>query len=266
MTNILKCIFYERGIIVFRSFIYLDEDKLYGYKRLLDGGYVQPKSINKKKVKSAAAGISKSALSYTDEESSMIEYEKDPFWDYDRFELSLSNLEGEDFYDFIVNEDMYDITSVQQMKIIKLGGNVEIPEEFDVFNLIESFKPLLIDQIEIKSDSDRNMLNSVLGDAKADIPVLLGSGEVTVVGRLNTKWLLEDYTALEEYDEQKITALCKVIGITRQERVTIFNPLKDFIKLNRAMRRAGSFENGEGFDPIIIDGPVVKVEIIALYK
>lgn len=252
---------------MFRSFIYLDENKLYNYKRLIEGNCTQAKTVNQKKTKSASAGISKASFSYSNEENRVTEIEKDPFWDYDRFELALNDLSEQDFFDFVMNEDSYDILSVPAMKILKLASTIEIPEEFDVLQLLDSFKPYLIDSvIETKSSNDQQILNSVFGNAKADIPIILDCDGLSVVGRLNTEHLLEDYTMLEDYTEQDVTALCKVVGVSKQERVPIFNPLKDFIKLNRAMRRSGNFDSVEGLDPIVIDGPVVKVEIIALYK
>lgn len=252
---------------MFRSFIYLNEDKMYTYQRLIDGGTVRPKSINKKKIKSAKAGLNQSALSYTNEESFTADIERDPFWDYDSFELSLSKLVGEDYFDFMVNASEYEITTIPQMKIIRIQGFVEIPEAFDFFNLVEKYKPTIIRSMETESHSDNELLHSILGNATADIPIVINYDNISIVGRLSTKWLIEDYTALEDYAEQEVTFLCKVIGISQQENVTIFNPLKDFIKLNRAMRRYGNFEgDDELLNPIVIKGPVVNVEFIALYK
>ena len=251
---------------MFRSFIYLDKDKLYSYKRLIDGGRIQPTSISQKKTKAATAGVSKTALSYSTEENITTEYDQDPFWDYDRFELRLSEYEGEDFFDFVINCDNYDLTTIPQMKIIKINGNMQIPEAFDIYSLVESFKPFLIGQIETKTSGEKNILDSLLGGAKADIPIIVEYDNCTVFGKLNTNYLMEDHTALEDYEEQEITILCKVVGLAKQERVTIFHPLKDFIKLNRAIRRTGNFDRNNDFSPIIINGPVLKVEIIAVYK
>ena len=49
------------------------------------------------------------------------------------------------------------------------------------------------------------------------------------------------------------------------DKVEIFNPLKDFIKLPRAVRRSANIYNDE-LQSIIIDGPVFKVEVLAIYK
>ena len=42
--------------------------------------------------------------------------------------------------------------------------------------------------------------------------------------------------------------------------------LKDFIKFPRAIRRQVNIEEIHGFEDIYINGPVLKVEIIAIYK
>ena len=251
---------------MFRSFIYLDEEKLYSYKRLIDNGMVQPKLISTKKVKSASAGVKNALLSITNEQSYSTETDKDVSWDYDRFELSLSALEGEDYFDFLMNDDNYDISTISPMKIVKVNESITIPEEFDMFKIVDSFKPLLINEVVTKNKAEKELLKNVLENVNADIPIVIENSDMALVSRLNTKWLLEDYTSLEDYADQKVTILCKVVGMLKQERVTIFNPLKDFIKLNRLMRRNSNKEVDAGLNPIVIDGPVVKVEVIALYK
>ena len=51
----------------------------------------------------------------------------------------------------------------------------------------------------------------------------------------------------------------------KKDKVEIFNPLKDFIKPPRAVRREMD-SNSQGMEPILVDGPVLKVEVIAMYK
>ena len=53
----------------------------------------------------------------------------------------------------------------------------------------------------------------------------------------------------------------------RKEKVEIFDPLKDFIRLPRAMRRQMTTNSTSiGLDKISVEGPVLKVEVIAIYK
>ena len=81
------------------------------------------------------------------------------------------------------------------------------------------------------------------------------------------KKLLEDRSEIEIYADQDAYMLCKVVGLSRKEKVEIFDPLKDFIKLPRVLRRELEKQGKvEGLDKIIVDGPVLKVEVIAIYK
>lgn len=153
------------------------------------------------------------------------------------------------------------------MKLIRICCGFEIPEAFDVVNLVEQFKPLLIGQIETQSAGEQEVLQGILGNASADIPFVVELDEVTISGKLNAKYLCEDYSSLEDYADQDVYMLCKVVGMVRKGFVEIFDPLKDFIRLPRAMRRQMTADgNSIGLDKITVEGPVLKVEVIAIYK
>lgn len=171
-----------------------------------------------------------------------------------------------DYFDCVLNCE-YDLTTIPAMKLLRICNSFEIPEAFDVVTLIDQFKPMLIGQIETKSIGEQEALMSVLGNASADIPFVIEHDDITISGKLNTKFLCEDYASLEDYADQDVYMLCKVVGIVRKDLVEIFDPLKDFIRLPRAMRRQMSAAgNSTGLDKIIIGGPVLKVEVIAIYK
>ena len=194
------------------------------------------------------------------------EFEKDISFDYDRFELDLAALEGEDYFDFVLNGD-YDITTIPAMKLMRICSCFEIPEAFDAVNLIDQFKPMLIGQIETKTAGEQVAVEGVLGKASADIPFVIECDEVTISGKLNSKYLLEEYANLEEYSDQGVYMLCKVVGMIRKDIVEIFDPLKDFIRLPRTMRRQmASNGSSVGIETISVEGPVLKVEVIAIYK
>lgn len=254
---------------MFRSFIYLDSEKLYSYKRLLEGlnSPIQ-KTFNKKQTKSISASLSGIGMSSLCEENIASVIEKDVSFDYDKFEHLLEKYEGSEFFDFIIDGDDYDLGSIPSMKIIRIQGYMEIPESFDILNVIEQFKPLLLSSISSDSSnsSAEEAAKNLLSNAKADIPIIIDTGDISVCSKLNTTYLKNDYTQLEDYAEQEVTFLCKVEGLTKGGMVTVYNPMKDFIKLNRAMRRASNLEENEQLRPIQIEGPVLKTEIIAIYK
>lgn len=252
---------------MFRSFIYLDESKLYAYKRQIEGSNTaQPKAVTQKKSAGFSAGISGLGVNGTTETSISSEFEKDISFDYDHFEIDLEKLEGNDYFDCVINSE-YDVTTIPAMKIFRICSRFEIPEAFDAVNLIDRFMPMLTQEIETKSAGEQAALENFLGAASADIPIVCEYDDVVISGKLNGKYLHEEYATLEDYADQDVFLLCKVIGFTRKDTVEIFDPLKDFVKLPRSMRR-GMEQSGKsiGLEKIRIDGPVLKVEIIAIYK
>ena len=257
---------------MFRSFIYLDEDKMYSYKSQIDGtNNVQLKTMSKKKNANASAALKSTGLSGSVETSYTGEIKTDVTFDYDRFENSLEKLDGEDYFDCVLNTD-YELSTIPPMNLFRVCTPFSVPEEFDAVNLIELLKPMLIDQIPTNSDIEKEALTGVLGSASADIPIVFewydGEQTITVSSKLNAKYLLEDYSTLEDYDEQEVYILGKVVGLMRKDSVEIFDPFKDFIRLPRATRRHMNTDtaSSEGFGKILVDGPVLKVEIIAIYK
>ena len=80
---------------MFRSFIYLDEEKLYTYKRQLEGkNAAQPKAISQKKAASFNAGTNGVGISSETEINVDSEFERDVSFDYDCFEQALSASES----------------------------------------------------------------------------------------------------------------------------------------------------------------------------
>lgn len=251
---------------MFRSFIYLDEEKMYSYLRQIDKEFAgHPSKVKTKKAKSGRVSVSALELKTESETEARIEYEKDVFNDYHRFESELNLLGAEEYFDFVLNSD-YDIKTVPPMSIIRVSGRIEIPEQFDIISLAQPFMPHFSKQLQNASDDAREILEAYLRNASADIPVLIGDEEVIISGKLRTDSLLEPHSELEEYAEQDVFALCKVIGLVNKEHVEIFNPLKDFIKFPRAFRRAMDDSSTDVMEKIVVSGPVLKVEVIGIYK
>lgn len=249
---------------MFRSFVYLNEEKMYSYLRQIDSEFAnQPNEINKKKTKSGSVGNSIIGINAETEVEERRELSKDITRDYDRFEKQLEKLGGEEYFDFVIDE--YDLNTIPNMSIIRVNTGFEIPEEFDMYNLAQNFMPLLTNQIQISNDEEKQLVDTYFGQASADIPIVVELDNFTIAGKLSTRNLKENYEELEEYNEQDVYVLCKVVGKVRKNRVEIFNPLKDFIKIPRVVRRSMD-SNNEGLEPIVVDGPVIKVEVIAIYK
>lgn len=251
---------------MFRSFIYLDEDKLYTYKRQIDGkNTAQPKAVSQRRTTGFSAALNGFGLNGTTEMNIDGEIKQDMSFDYDRFERDISRLEGEDYFDCVLN-DGYDLATIPAMKLLRICSSFEIPESFDAVNLIDQLKPVIIGQIETKSIGEQETIEAILSKASADIPFIIEYDDVTVSGKLNANYLYEEYANLEDYAEQDVYILCKVVGLVQKDRVEIFDPLKDFIRLPRIMRRRVSMKETSALNKISVEGPVLKVEAIAIYK
>lgn len=249
---------------MFRSFIYLDQEKMYSYLRQIDVDYAyQPVELSKKKTRGGSFGTDVLGVNAGIEIEEKREVTKDVIKDYDQFEKKLEELSGSEYFDLVLDD--YDINTVPRMSIIRVNGSFEIPEQFDMFSVAQKFMPLITSQIETSSDNERELMEAFLGKASADIPIVMEDEELTIASKLSMGSLEEEYAELEEYNEQEIYILCKVVGIIQKDKVEIFNPLKDFIKLPRAVRR-GMDSRNQGMEPILVDGPVLKVEVIAIYK
>ena len=145
-------------------------------------------------------------------------------------------MDGTEYFDLVLKD--YDLNTVPNMSIIRVNGSFEIPEQFDMFNLAQNFMPLLKSQIQTSSQDEKELMETFLGNASADIPIVMESEDLVVSSKLNTSFLEEEYAQLEEYSEQEVYMLCKVVGKMQKNRVEIFNPLKDFIKLVLTITRS----------------------------
>lgn len=251
---------------MFRTFIYLDEERMYTYLRQIDGEYtINLTESTTKKSKGAQIGISTINVNATTEVEEKKRIAKDSSNDYDRFEEKLKTLEGEEYFDFVLHSG-YDLSTVPPMSIIRICGVFEVPEEFDIYTIAPRFMDIIKGQIKTNNENEKEIIESFLKDASADIPILMDVEDIKVSGKLTSNNLREEYSELEEYNEQEVYMLCKVIRKIDKQEVEIFNPLKDFIHVPRAGRRHMNSSEENNLDSITIDGPVLKVEIIAIYK
>ena len=250
---------------MFRSFIYLDTEKLDEYMRLLNrANPAKMKEISQKRGAEISAGTKEFIAKGSFETEYSGEFVDDKGYDYDLFERGLQGLSGENYFDFVSN-DGYDITTVPPMEIVRLRGSFDVPEEFDFVDMIDRFKPLIMDRLQTNSHGERIALESLFGNASAEIPIIIDYDDIVVSGKLKQKYLKEPYAQLEDYMDQDVFVLCKVIGTVNKEKVEIFDPLKDFMKLSRSIRKKAN-TSSMGLEKIEIDGPVLKVEVIAIYK
>lgn len=249
---------------MFRSFIYLNEEKMLEYKSILEGNE-KFKKRNTKSISKAAISTPIASAEVELDDNSNEEKSQNISLEYHNFEKELSRIKEDAFWDLTNISEEFSIANLPSMSILKLRGFIEVPEKFDLYNLITEYQSIVFGAICPKSKNEEVALE-FLKNANPDIPILIDYEDFTLSGKLNTKWLIEEYTELETYEELEVTILCKIEGYVNKESVEIYNPTKDFVRLNRTMRRTANFGDNEYWSPITINGPVIKSEIIAIYK
>lgn len=251
---------------MFRTFIYLDTEKLSSYSKVIMNS---SETVPRKKTTTTkqSAGFNRTlAASASKEESIESDYEKDCFSDYDKFEFELTKLEDEKYFDFVLN-DSYDYKTLPSMSILRRCGTFIVPEEFDTVSMMANYKKLILDRTNFKKEIDKEAAYAFIEDEVKHIPIIIEEDDIVLASKLQTKYLLEDINAMEEFQDQEVYMLCKIVGLQRQESVEIYNPIKEMVSLPRSLRRKMPKQAGENaLSPIVVEGPVLKVEVIAIYQ
>lgn len=245
---------------MFRDFVYLNTDALSRYStRLLGNRGLKLDSAK------AKGGLSFGFAKADVELEGTAPQAKDIFSIYDEFESKLAEVANEEYFDFISNQP--DEATLPDMSIIRFKGTVEIPEAFDMIDTIRQFAPMLNTFGMLPEDNNsvsNEFVLNLLSNKNADVPILADGLDMLVSSKLKTDYISEnDVTSLEDLQDEEAIILCKVVARCEGDKVLIYDPLKDFMKLSRTVRR--NTKRTEGLEQIYEAGPVLKVETIAIY-
>ncbi len=183
----------------------------------------------------------------------------------EEFEKLLSS--KDDFFDFTRSMD-YDITTMSRGFIIKFDGYIKIPEEFDLTQTIGKLKPLLIaSMVNNNMDlSEQAAMKVFLETSDTKIPVLIDFGEQLMCSKIISSNMLVKYEEMDEYEELEVTVIARITsGNMVSEKKAFYDPLKDFMSLNRTMRRSMDGRT-EGLYEIYADRDYRTIEILAIYQ
>lgn len=248
--------------MAFRTFIYLDEAKLYEYLAAFSKQSVL--SGSKRTIKGRVnAGVAE--LEGGIELSPSSNERPSPAVAYDLFEKELDVHGGDDYFDLLSGD--CDISTLPPLSIFRCSGYVEIPESFDTLAVISEYLQPLKAAGVIPLDGDpatNEFVLSFFERTDADVPILISGNDIVISSKLKPNLFVDaSYQVLEDMEDEEVFALCKVHSYLKKDKVVVFDPAKDFLKLNRAFRR--SMTTTEGLDPIMEPGPILKAEIIAIY-
>jgi len=185
---------------------------------------------------------------------------------YDCYEFEEMLSGRDDYFDF-TQADGYDLATVQKGSIVKIDTFLEIPDGFDVLQLIERFKPLFMNRLETNTmeSSSKEVIKMFFDSAKASrIPIIADTGDGLLCAKINQDYLISEYNEFEDMDEQ-VTILARISSGIIKSSKPFYDPLKDFISMNRSMRRSMD-DRGEELAALMVDREYRQIDILAIYR
>ena len=250
---------------MFGNMLYFDAPKISEYRAIVKGeknikiGKIDVSSGKDANIKlPIAGGDIKTSRSYeaTIEESAL--------FDCDEFEKLL--IGRDDYFDF-TKED-YDLSTLGRGYIIKFESVIREPEAFDMTQTISQFKPYIETSIVRDMGTDEQAAFKLFFETKnPKIPIICECSDHVLCAKMDSKFLKVEYPQLEEFESSEVTILARMISsndVSKQK--AIFDPLKDFISLNRAIRRSITNDRPDGLKELFLDEEYRNIEVLAIYQ
>lgn len=251
---------------MFGNVLFFDSQKVNEYKTILK----KAKNLKIKKMYISNDNETNAELSI---DSSMIKtsksyeasIEESVLFECDEFERLLDG--RPDYFDSTKSND-FDIKTMQRGFIIKFDGYIVVPEKFDLTQMITLFKPMLMSSITKDMDNDEQEAFKKFFESKdINIPIMAECDNHLLCAKINSKSLRIEYNQLEEYDSTEVTIIARITSNSDiSKKKPIFDPLKDFISLNRTIRRTMVNDRPEGLQEIFTDEDYRNIEILAIYQ
>lgn len=256
---------------MFKNLIYFDSNKVTEYTALLEG----KKNIAIKNVKVRSGktfGAKVPVLSTGLDESNEMEGEivENLLLDCNQFEELLKNKSRDNYFDFL--EEQYDLETIPKTSIIRFEGEFRIPEEFDMMDLINQFKPMLASSMNLQDAQEEELFSKIFTKESTKIPSFVDSDNFdNRIGfsKLNSNNLCYEFEHLEDYEGEEVTIIAKVISrkdILNSKPVILFDIMKDLFSLSRGIRRQIGNEEIEGIKSIESVKNIINLEVLAIYQ
>lgn len=182
----------------------------------------------------------------------------------DEFEKLLEN--RDDFFDFTQSD--FDLDTLGRGVIIKFDGYLSVPEEFDLTQTLDKFKPVILDSMfnDGMDKSEQDIVKAFFETSDLKIPVVVDFDKMVLCSKLLSNNLLVKYEEMEEYEELEVTIIARITSSKKvNAEKSFYDPLKDFIKLNRTMRRSIDGRT-DGLYELFADDDYRTIEILAMYQ
>ncbi len=251
---------------MFGNVIYYDKGKIDEYKAVIKGQKnIEVDEYEISNDKGAQFGLKAIGADIKASKSFKAKVQESLLYECDEFEKLL---EGRDDYFDFTQSSGYDLTTISRGSIIKMDVYIKVPEEFDYTQTIDKFKPMLISSIvsDGMDKSEEMAVRTFMETPDTKIPILIDFDNELMCSKLASKNMMERYENMDEYEDLEVTIIARVISGNKVDaRKAFYDPLKDFMILNRVVRRSMG-DRMEGMNEIFADRDYRNVEVLAIYQ
>jgi hypothetical protein len=179
--------------------------------------------------------------------------------------------ERDDYIDFTSGNQEVRIKDVRISSIIKVIGEIYVPEQFDMIQLMDLYKPCFIKDVHAKEEEEQEILNLALKNAKMKIPIFCELGSECDywmgIGKAEQENLQIHYEELEDYEGKDVTIIARLDSrrYYKDKPLVVFDIYKDFLGFNRELRKQVSSEMKEEFEVVNVKEDYLGLELLAVY-
>lgn len=250
---------------MFYNLLYCDENLLNHYLSIANAGRnIEYTEIESTTTKGANLGIAQAHFGLDNKSTLKGTIKNNTISQLIALENSLEN--NDYFIDYTVGDEDESLSLLNNRMIFRANLPLEIHEDYDMYETMNTMQDQLLNEkfSNVKKEEEK-LFESIFNLDNVTIPVLSEDLSPIIFSKIKNENLYIDKNNLEELEDDN-TILAKVKK-SHSNKFKLFDPLKDFMSLNRSMRKEMSKnKNNDKLNPIIIDSPGIEVEIIAIYN
>ena len=224
---------------------------------------------NKNKIEQYSALIRGENIVVKDSEEIISNKKADYLLKCSEFERLLQ--QRDDYFDYVdTNQDTL-IKDVRISSIIRVMGEIYVPEQFDIIQLIDEYKPQILSELNYKDKEERELFNAILKNTKMRIPIYCEMGGNCDywlgIGKAVPDNLLIEYNEVENYEGKEVTIIAKLESrkFYKDKPLSVFDIYKDFLGFNRTLRKQFVNNQKQEFESIDVEEDYLGLELLAIY-
>lgn len=256
---------------MFGKVVYYDQKTIDEYKAFITGNKtLDISSVEMSNKKDAGISIQPISLGASADKKYAAKVVPSILFDCNEFEKLLAKRSENDFFDLTLKDD-YDLKTIEKGSIIKIDAYISIPESFDLMVVLKNVLPFL--KTSIPSFSGENgeveLLNYLLGGmTSARIPIIADADDCVLCSQIISEYIIsgsEGIEVFEDFEGESFTILARISSSMKSATKPFYDPYKDFMKINRALRRTIT-DRDDTMKPICVDTEYRLIDILAIYR